>query len=194
MSETKPKIQRDYPRTIQLDTNTEVSLRLMTPADTYRIVAFARSLPADDLLFLRMDITKLNVVAHWGQNVKEGSTMTVLAEVGSEIAGYVSLHHNEVTWQRHLGEIRIQVGPRYRSQGLGRALAGEIFTIARDLKLRKIVAQMTPDQKGAIATFERLGFRTEALLQDFVIDRTDRTRDLMVMTCDVTEPTEHENG
>jgi len=194
MSETKPKIQRDYPRTIQLDTNTEVSLRLMTPADTYRIVAFARSLPADDLLFLRMDITKLNVVAHWGQNVKEGSTMTVLAEVGSEIAGYVSLHHNEVTWQRHLGEIRIQVGPRYRSQGLGRALAGEIFTIARDLKLRKIVAQMTPDQKGAIATFERLGFRTEALLQDFVIDRTDRTRDLMVMTCDVTEPTEHGNG
>ncbi len=194
MSETKPKIQRAYPRTIQLDTNTEVSLRLMTPADTYRIVAFARSLPADDLLFLRMDITKLNVVAHWGQNVKEGSTMTVLAEVGSEIAGYVSLHHNEVTWQRHLGEIRIQVGPRYRSQGLGRALAGEIFTIARDLKLRKIVAQMTPDQKGAIATFERLGFRTEALLQDFVIDRTDRTRDLMVMTCDVTEPTEHGNG
>ncbi len=194
MSETKPKTQRDYPRTIQLDTNTEVSLRLMTPADTYRIVAFARSLPADDLLFLRMDITKLNVVAHWGQNVKEGSTMTVLAEVDSEIAGYVSLHHNEVTWQRHLGEIRIQVGPRYRSQGLGRALAGEIFTIARDLKLRKIVAQMTPDQKGAIATFERLGFRTEALLQDFVIDRTDRTRDLMVMTCDVTEPTEHGNG
>ena len=194
MSETKPKIQRDYPRTIQLDTITKVSLRLMTPADTYRLVAFARSLPADDLLFLRMDITKLNVVAHWGQNVKEGSTMTVLAEVDSEIAGYVSLHHNEVTWQRHLGEIRIQVGPRYRSQGLGRALAGEIFTIARDLKLRKIVAQMTPDQKGAIAIFERLGFRTEALLQDFVIDRTDRTRDLMVMTCDVTEPTEHGNG
>ena len=194
MSETKPKIQRDYPRTIQLDTNTEVSLRLMTPADTYRIVAFARSLPADDLLFLRMDITKLNVVAHWGQNVKEGSTMTVLAEVGSEIAGYVSLHHNEVTWQRHLGEIRIQVGPRYRSQGLGRALAGEIFTIARDLKLRKIVAQMTPDQKGAIAIFERLGFRTEALLQDFVIDRTDRTRDLIVMTYDVTGPTAPVNG
>ncbi len=44
MSETKPKIQRDYPPTIKLDNNTEVSLRLMIPADTYRIVAFARSL------------------------------------------------------------------------------------------------------------------------------------------------------
>ncbi|MBI3302133.1 MAG: GNAT family N-acetyltransferase [Deltaproteobacteria bacterium] len=194
MSETKPKTQRDYPRTIKLDNNTEVSLRLMTPADTYRIVAFARSLPEDDLLFLRMDITKLNVVAQWGQNLKEGRTVSVLAEVGREIAGYASLHHNEVTWQRHLGEIRIQVGPRYRSRGLGRALAGEIFTIARDLALRKIVAQMISDQKGAIATFERPGFRTEALLQDFVIDRTGRTRDLMVMTYNVTGPTENVNG
>lgn len=185
MSETKIKTQRDYPYTITLDNNPEVSLRLMTPADTHRIVIFARSLPEDDLLYLRMDITKLNVVAQWGQNLKEGRTVTVLAEAGSEIAGYVSLHHDEVTWQRHIGEIRLQVGPRYRSQGLGRALAGELFTIARALRLRKIVAQMTLDQKGAIATFERLGFRTEALLHDFVIDRLDRTRDLMVMTYEV---------
>ncbi len=161
MNETKPKTQRDYPRVIRLDNNPEVSLRLMTPSDTYRIVTFARALPEDGLLFLRMDITKLNVVAQWGQNLKEGRTVTLLAEMGSDLAGYASLHHNEVTWQHHLGEIRIQVGSRYRSQGLGRILAGEVFAVARDLRLRKIVAQMTPDQKGAIATFEHLGFRTE---------------------------------
>jgi L-amino acid N-acyltransferase YncA len=190
MNETKPHLHRTYPHTITLDNSIDVSLRLMTPADTYRIVAFARSLPEDDLLFLRMDITKLNVVAQWGQNLKDGRTVTVLAEVGSETVGYASLHHNEVTWQRHLGEIRIQVGSRHRSQGLGRALAEEIFTIARDLRLRKIVAQMTPDQKGAIATFERLGFRDEAVLHNFVIDRTGRTRDLMLMTYDVAGFTE----
>ena len=188
MSETKLKIQGDYPRTITLDNNTAVSLRPMTPADTHRIVIFARSLPEDDLLYLRMDITKLNVVAHWAQNLKEGRTVSVLAEVRNEIVGYVSLHHNEVTWQRHLGEVRLQVGPRYRSQGLGRALAGEIFTIARDLGLRKLVAQMTSDQKGAIATVERLGFRPEALLRNFVIDCADCTRDLIIMTYDVPGP------
>jgi RimJ/RimL family protein N-acetyltransferase len=161
-------------------------MRLMSPADTHRIVTFARSLPEDDLLYLRRDITKLNVVAQWAQDIKEGRTSTVLAEVGTEVVGYASLHHNEVTWQRHLGEVRMQVGPHYRSQGLGRALAAEIFAIARDLGLRKLVAQMTPDQKGAIATVERLGFRREALLHDFVIDRTGRTRDLIMMSFDVT--------
>jgi len=63
--------------------------------------------------------------------------------------------------------------------------------LATELGLRKIVAQMTVDQKGAIATFERLGFRAEALLSDFVIDREGRMRDLMIMAYDVDGLTEH---
>jgi L-amino acid N-acyltransferase YncA len=121
----------------------------------------------------------------WGQNIKAGLTVTVLAEKDNEVVGYATLHHNEVSWQRHLGELRVQVGPACRSRGLGRALAGEIFAIAREMGLRKIVGQMTPDQKQAIAMVTRHGFRTEATLRDFVIDRNGRTRDLVVMTCEV---------
>ncbi len=190
MSLTRIVIKREYPRTVHLKDNTAVTVRLMTAADAGRIVAFGRSLPEDDLLFLRLDITDPEAVAHWVQNLEAGRTTTTIAEVNGEIAGYAALVQNRVTWQRHLGEIRIQVGVRYRSQGLGRALAGEIFSIGRDLGLRKIVAQMTPDQKGAIATFERLGFKPEALLQDFVVDRSGRPRDLVVMAYDVTGLTE----
>ena len=96
------------------------------------------------------------------------------------------MHHNEVTWQRHIGELRVQVGPAYRSKGLGRTLAAEIFAIAHDMGLKKIVAHMTPDQQGAISTVKRLGFQQEAHLHDFVIDRVGRTRDLLVMTCEVS--------
>jgi RimJ/RimL family protein N-acetyltransferase len=185
MSETTPRVQRILPRTVKLD-DTEISLRLMIPADAPRLCAFARSLPEDDLLFLRMDITKLNVVAHWAQNIKEGRTVTVLAEIDRAIAGYASLHHNEVTWQRHLGEIRMQVGPRYRSRGVGRLLGAEIFDLAGDLALHKIIAHMIADQKAALATLERLGFRTEAVLHDFAIDRAGRTHDLIVTSYDVS--------
>ena len=58
MEEERPKIQRPYPRTVTLEDDTTLNMRLMAPGDMNRIVAFARSLPADDLLFLRMDITK----------------------------------------------------------------------------------------------------------------------------------------
>jgi RimJ/RimL family protein N-acetyltransferase len=179
------KRKRDYPRTVTLNDKTEITLRLMTAADANRIMAFARALPEQDLLFLRADITDPRIVAQWVENIAAERTVTVVAETGGELAGYVSLHYNQVTWQRHLGEIRIQVGLPYRSHGLGRVLAGEIFAVARDLGLRKIVAQMTVEQKGAIATFERLGFHPEALLQDFVIDRAGRTHDRVVMSYDV---------
>jgi L-amino acid N-acyltransferase YncA len=185
MEEGTITVRRPYPRTVSLENSMPLNLRLMTPADSHRIVTFARSLPEDDLLFLRTDITKAFVVMLWGQNIKAGLTVTVLAEREQEVAGYASMHHNEVTWQRHLGELRVQVGPQYRSRGLGRILAGEIFAIARDMGLRKIVAHMTPDQQGAIATVKRYGFEQEALLRDFVIDRVGRTRDLIVMTCDI---------
>ena len=163
----------------------------MTAADAAAIAAFARSLPEDDLLFLRLDITDPDAVAHWVRNLEAGLTTTVIAETDGALAGYAALVQNRVAWQRHLGEIRTQVGLRFRSQGLGRALAGEIFALARERGLRRIVAQMTPDQKGALVTFERLGFRPEALLQDFVIDHTGRTRDLVVMAYDVTGLTDH---
>jgi len=186
-----PDPRAAYPRALALPSGTAVTLRLMTPADADRIVAFARALPADDLLFLRTDITEPAVVAQWVRNLGAGRTITILAEVTGDIAGYASLHYSEINWQRHLGEIRLQAGARFRSQGLGRALAGEIFSIARGLKLRKLVAQMTVDQRGAVATFERLGFRPEALLQDFVMDRAGKTRDLMVMAYDVEGLTDH---
>jgi L-amino acid N-acyltransferase YncA len=193
MSDAAPSPSRALPRTVQLKDGTPVVLRLMTPADAAPIAAFARSLPEDDLLFLRMDITDPDAVAHWMRNLEAGLTTTVLAEAGGEIAGYAALVQNRVAWQRHLGEIRTQVALRFRSQGLGRALAGEIFGLARGRGLRKIVAQMTPDQKGAMVTFERLGFRPEALLQDFVVDHAGRTRDLVVMGYDVTGLTDHDD-
>src|SRR5438552_10278101 len=158
MNEAKPPGQRDYPRTIALDNNTAVSLRLMTAADADRIVTFARNLPADDLLFLRMDITNPSVVAQWVQHLAAGRTVTIIAEANSAMAGYASLHHPEVTWQRHLSEIRIQVGQHYRSHGLGRILAAEIFAIASVLGLRKLWVLMTSFLKVAIVSFMCLCF------------------------------------
>jgi L-amino acid N-acyltransferase YncA len=175
-----------YPRAVRLADTSTVTLRLMGAADAARLVTFARSLASDDLLFLPTDITDPEVVAQWVRSLEAGLATTVLAEAGGEVAGYAALVTSRVSWQRHLGEIRLHVGPRHRGKGLGRALAGDVFLLGRQRGLRKIVAQMTPDQKGAVGTFERLGFRPEALLQDYVVDAGDRTRDLLVMTYDVT--------
>lgn len=182
--------QRASPLLITLRNGLAVTLRPMSAFDANRLVSFANSLPASDLLHLRMDITQPEVVRQWVRQLEENTTATIIAEADGQIAGYAILHHHQVTWQRHLGEIRILIGPAYRGQGLGRQLAREIFVLARDMGLSRIVAQMMPEQKGAVATFEHLGFQPEALLSDFVIDRDGQTHDLMIMAYDVTGLTE----
>jgi hypothetical protein len=59
---------------------------------------------------------------------------------------------------------------------------GEIFRLSQDLGLKKMAAMMTPEQASARATFEELGFRVEAQLQDWVVDREGSSRDLMILS------------
>jgi L-amino acid N-acyltransferase YncA len=159
----------------------EVVLRLMGTEDQDRLLKFARSLPEEDLLFLRMDITDPNVVREWTRNVAEGRTVTILAELQDAIIGYASVHMDQVRWTRRIGEIRMNLAPSYRSSGIGRQLSNEIVSAAQTLDLRILVAQMTTDQANARAVFERLGFRIEAFLAKWVEDRKGQFHDVLLM-------------
>lgn len=177
------EINRAYPREFVAG-DKSVTLRLMQSGDRDRILAFARNLPPDDLLFLRLDITQPEAVDEWIANLEAGRTTTLLAEVDGKMAGYASVHHNDALWTRHMGEIRVLVSSDFRQLGLGKRLVNEIFLVGKALGLKKLTVKMTPDQKGARSTFERLGFQLEALLADYVVDHEGKPRDMLIMSLD----------
>ena len=174
-----------FPKQVKLSDGTEVTIRLMEPQDQDKILTFASRLPEEDLLFLRTDITDRQVVKQWADNIKQGHTVTLLAEVGGEVAAYASVHLEQARWTRRVGEIRVNGSQRFRGRGLGKRLTAEIFELAKALGLKKLTAMMTPDQVAARAAFERLGFRVEAILADYVEDRGGRVRDMLIMTHDL---------
>jgi len=176
---------RPYPITVKLRGDRAATIRVMAPADASKILNFAAQLPADDLLFLRTDITSPQVVRAWIEAIAEGHTITLIAEIDGEVAGYASIHLDQAKWTRRVGEIRVNSLARYRGLGLGRRLTSEVFDLAQSIGLKKITAQMTPDQAAARAAFERLGFQVEAVLTDWVEDRDGHPRDMMIMTHDV---------
>ena len=171
-----------YPKTVKLPDGSDVELRSLNADDGPAIVTFARALAPQDLLFLRVDLTQEDVVAGWIANAAEGRSTTILAWAQEGLVGYATVHRNPAPWTRGVGEIRVNVGASHRGRGLGRVLTGQIFDIAHDLGLRKLMAQMTTDQHGAQAAFRRLGFVPEALLADYVEDRNGLTHDLVLMT------------
>ncbi|MCS6873590.1 MAG: GNAT family N-acetyltransferase [Acidobacteriota bacterium] len=178
------KADKAYPKTVKIAEKT-ITLRPLLEEDGKAILDFARSLPEEDLLFLSFDITDENVVKQWIKYVKSGLWHTIIAENDNKIVGHATLLRTEQIWTRHLGELIILVAPELRGHGLGSKLAFEIFKKAEELKLMKLVARMAATQKSAIAVFERLGFRAEALLSDYVIDRKGQTHDLLAMSYDV---------
>ena len=127
------KANRPYPIKVKLRDGRSASIRLMEAGDIDKILDFAAKLPVDDLLFLRTDITDRNVVKAWIDNIRNGNTITLLAEVEDELAAYASVHLDQARWTRKVGEIRINASSRFRSMGLGRRLAAEVFDLARSL-------------------------------------------------------------
>jgi len=177
---------RQYPRPVHLG-GVEVTLRRMQPTDGAALLSFARSLPAHDLLFLRRDITQTAGIDHWVRGLEQGTVCTVLAERDGMIQGYAAIAREELSWSPHVAELRVLVADAMRGKGLGRVLTQEAFALALGLGIEKMIAQMTLDQKGAMAVFEAMGFRPEALLRDHVKDREGNKHDLLVLSRDVVK-------
>jgi RimJ/RimL family protein N-acetyltransferase len=175
-------LAQHYPRDVELAHERQVQLRLMGEEDVAAVLAFANTLAPDELMFLRVNITEPPVVERWVESIRAGRTVTVLAREDEKVVGEATLRHNEATWTRHLGEIRIQISPSARRCGLARLLAGEIDTIARHLGLQLLTARMTLDQSAAQAVFRQLGFQREAVLWDYSITPDGQTRDVLVAT------------
>jgi len=165
-----------------------LTFSLMDGKDRGELLEFTQGLAEDDTIFLRMDISRPDVIDEWLHNIESGRTITVLARSEEDgIVGYASLHTNEKTWTRHIGEIRVFVTPEYRGIGLASRLVTEMFQIAREQQLDRIVFNIAREQPHMQQFLESLGFKVEALLTDWLMDHTGRTHDLLIMSHSIGE-------
>ena len=181
----------DFPKTLSVPDKGDVEVRMMSGDDRDAVLAFANDLPEEDLLFLRVDLTDPDVVDDWVANLESGHSVSLVAYDSGGLVGYATVHRLRARWTRRVGEIRVNVAPAYRSHGLGKYLVNQIFDVARGLGLKKLMANMTTDQRGAQSAFRRLGFMPEALLADYVEDGNGVSRDMVIMSYDVEGHTRH---
>lgn len=175
-----------YPRTFARD-GESFEIARMSCADGAAVSAFVATLPAHDLLFLRRDIGKPKVIAAWMEAIQAGRVHSLVLREGGRLVGCTAIVTEDMTWSQHVGELRVLLDPSLRGKGVGQVLVQECFATALGLGLKKLCVQMTVDQQGAIAVFESLGFRAEALLRNHVKDRNGKTHDLAILSHDVAE-------
>jgi RimJ/RimL family protein N-acetyltransferase len=170
-----------YPMTLDIG-GVPVLFRLSSPTDRDGVLAMIRELPPHDLLFLTRDLTKPEVTAEW---LADEHATRILAFDGPRVLGYAAIHMSTIPWSSHVADLRVTVSTEMRGKGLGRSLTQQAFAWSLAEGVEKITAQMTLDQKAAIAVFEGLGFRPEALLRDHVRDHEGEKHDLLILSHEV---------
>ncbi len=169
-----------YPRYVKTDAG-EIEFRLMSRADEAAVLDFARKLPTHDLLFLPRNISEPKVLSAWINEIERGDIASLLALKQGVVVGCGTLVQDPHSWSPHVGELRMVVSLDVRGQGVGRALSQATFALALGAGLEKLSVQMTVDQQAAIALFESLGFKAEALLHDHVRDVDGKKHDIVVL-------------
>lgn len=159
-------------------------IRRFADGDRAAMTAFAQGLPEHDLLFLGRDLRHPRVIEAWLEAIAEGWIDSYLAEQDGAVIASAALVRDPLGWSAHVGEVRLLVSSARRNAGLGRDLLECLFAAARTHRLAKLTAALTPDQTGAVALFESVGFRTEALLHDQVRDRAGVPHDLAILAYD----------
>ena len=164
-----------------------IIFRSMRAEDKELFANLLRSLPRKDNYYLLVDVDNDQTIERWMNKVESGETIGVVALQGDQMVGYCNLRTNDLPWTRHVGEIRMSVSADHRNHGIGRILAGKIFSIARARGLQKLWVRMALSQEAAQVVFQNLGFRTEALLSDFVKNENGLTDGLVIMSRDFRE-------
>jgi len=170
-----------YPRTVIVKEDREVELWPMTADDAPALLEFYRSLPPEDLRYLREDVTQPESMSRWVDMIESEQAWHLLAGYEGRIVADGELDHQFYGWSSHVGELRIVVDPRFRGSGLSMLIAQEVLTQATDEGLHKVMVQMMVDQQPALHLFKKLGFRHEAILTEHVQDQHGQLRDLVIM-------------
>jgi L-amino acid N-acyltransferase YncA len=153
----------------------------MTADDAPALLEFYRSLPPEDLRYLRADVTVPAAMDRWVESIETDQAWHLLAGYQGRIVADGELDSPMYGWSRHVGEVRLVVDGPFRGSGLSMVIGEDLLAQAVDEGLHKVIAQMPVDQYTAIHLFNKLGFRHEAVLAEHVQDQHGRLRDLVVM-------------
>jgi L-amino acid N-acyltransferase YncA len=170
-----------YPKTVSLEDKTPVTLRPLLKTDEAALLEYFGSLPPEDRLCLKEDVTDPKVIQNWIYELEYDNVLPIIAWHNSHIVGDATLHFNPIGWTKHQGELRLTTSTQYRVKGLGTLLLQNLIDIATKLGLEQLSIEIPPVLDKAFYLFEKMGFKEAAHLEGFVRDLEGKESDLVLM-------------
>ena len=141
-----------------------VETRAARPADLPALLAIYNRVIATSTAIYRDDPTTLEERAAWFADRRARGFPVLVAERAGETLGFASYGdwRGAFPGYRHSVEHSVHVAEGARGLGVGAALMGHLFDLAREGGVHVMVGAVDADNAGSLAFHERLGFRQVA--------------------------------
>lgn len=176
---TVPAIEKN----LTLKDGRQVTVRSMHPSDVERSYEFFCGLPREDRKYLRVDVTRRRMVERRTTEVDRSRIERLVVVHEDEIVADGALHLEGHGWGENVAEIRLIVARDWQRYGLGTLLTRELFHLASQYRVDRIIARLMRPQQGAHRIMKRLGFSEEFLIPEHVRDQDGTWQDLIIMRC-----------
>jgi len=170
-------------KTITLADGRRVTIRNMRPDDVESSFEFFCDLPSEDRKYLRVDVTRREVVERRTTELDPSRVERVVVEHEGKIVADGALELEGHGWGDQVAEVRIIISRPWQRFGLGTMIARELFHLASKHRMDRIVVRLMRPQVGAHRIFQRLGFHEEFLIPEHVRDQDGTWQDLIIMRC-----------
>jgi ribosomal protein S18 acetylase RimI-like enzyme len=173
-------LQKLYPKKVTLKGKT-LTVRPLVKEDEKALLSFFNRIPAEDRNLLKDDVLDAKTIAKWCKTLDYARILPMLALDGERVVGDATLHREE-GWMSHVARVRAVVDPEYRGFSVGRVLVQEFLTLAPDIGLRMVDAEIMAEQVAGQRMFEALGFSVVARLPAHALDRRGKAHDVVVLS------------
>ena len=170
-----------------LKDRTKIIIRKLHVNDLDRLMKFYSGLPLEDRKYLKIDVTDRKIVEQRIKLTETGNVFRLVALFEDEIIADGALELSAEEWRKHQGELRVIVAKPFQHKGLGMIMVRELYSLAVEKKVERVVVKMMRPQVAAQRIFRKLGFREELLIPDYVEDRSGEKQDLIIMTCNIKD-------
>ena len=165
----------------------EVTIRNLSLKDLDRLMEFYSELPVHDRKYFRVDVTKREVVARRIKQMKLGNFFRIVALKDDRIIADGNLELSAEQWRKDQGELRVIVAPNFQHKGLGTIMLRELYYLAAEKGVQKVIVRIMRPQKAARAICHKLGLHEETVIPDYVRDISGKKQDMIIMTGDMRE-------
>lgn len=176
-----PEQIKNFREMVTLKDGTYVLLRPMVAGDEKCLLEFYSAVSEEDMRYFRHYVKDSSLIHEWCENLDYDRVLPVLALVKDHAVGSASLHFGDGP-HRHIAEVRLFLAKDFRKRGLGMKMIKALIEIARKQGLSILQAEVIAEQTKVVKAFEALGFKSQAVLDDYFLFPDGDSRDVVIMT------------